>query len=83
MHGAASPAPIVNVANFRDDRLYPKIECAVTSILAKGTVVAPVDVLIVMGLLKPDDLEAWRRGNLLVDKIQKSWPTRPGSHAHD
>ena len=64
MHGAASPAPIVSVANFRDDRLYPKIERAVASILAKGKVVAPVDVLIVMGLLKPDDLEAWRRGRI-------------------
>jgi len=64
MHGAASPAPIVSVANFRDDRLYPKIERAVASILAKGKVVAPVDVLIVMGLLKPNDLEAWRRGRI-------------------
>ncbi len=64
MHGAASPAPIVSVANFRDDRLYPKIERTVASILAKGKVVAPVDVLIVMGLLKPDDLEAWRRGRI-------------------
>lgn len=64
MHGAASRAPTVSVANFRDDRLYPKIERAVASILAKGKVVAPVDVLIVMGLLKPDDLEAWRRGRI-------------------
>ena len=64
MHGAGPPAPIVSVANFRDDRLYPKIERAVASILAKGKVVAPVDVLIVMGLLKPDDLEAWRRGRI-------------------
>lgn len=64
MRGAASPAPIVSVANFRDDRLYPKIECAVASILAKGKVVAPVDVLIVMGLLKADDLDAWGRGHI-------------------
>lgn len=64
MHEADSRAPTVGVANFRDDRLYPKIERAVASILAKGKVVAPVEVLIVMGLLKPDDFEAWRRGRI-------------------
>ena len=29
MHRAASRAPSVSVANFREDRLYPKIERAV------------------------------------------------------
>ena len=34
------------------------------AILAKGKVITPVDVLISMGLLKPDDLEEWRRGRI-------------------
>ena len=35
-----------------------------TSILAKGKVVAPVDVLVDMGLLAPEKLEDWRRGRV-------------------
>ena len=64
MHGAACRAPTVSVSSFRDDPLYPRIERAVAAMLAKGKVVTPVDVLIGMGLLKPDDLEAWRRGRI-------------------
>ena len=64
MRGAASRAPTVSVAKFRDDRLYPKIKRVVAAIIEKGKVVTPVDVLTGMGLLKPDDLEAWRRGRI-------------------
>ena len=56
--------PTVSIASFRDDPLYPRVERAVAAILATGKVVTPVDVLIGMGLLKPDDLEAWRRGRI-------------------
>ena len=38
------------------------VERAVTRILAKGKVVAPVDVLVDRGLLAPKKLEDWRRG---------------------
>ena len=41
------------VATYRDDPLYPRIERAVTGILAQGKVVAPVDVLVDMCLLAP------------------------------
>ena len=34
------------------------------AILANGKVVAPVDVLVGMGLLAPDRLEHWRRGRI-------------------
>ena len=64
IHGKASGAPTVSIASFRDDPLYPRVERAVAAMLAKGKVVTPVDVLIGMGLLKPDDLEAWRRGRI-------------------
>jgi hypothetical protein len=55
----------VGVANFRTDPLYPRIERAVASILAKGgKVVAPVDVLVAMQLLTPENLVDWRRGRI-------------------
>lgn len=57
-------APTVSIATYRADPLYPRIERAVTAVLAKGKVVAPVDVLIGMDLLTPDQLEDWRRGQV-------------------
>jgi hypothetical protein len=60
----ARRASETTVATYRDDPLYPRIERAVTRILAKGKVVAPVDVLVDMGLLAPEKLEDWRRGRV-------------------
>ena len=57
-------APVVSIATYHADPLYPRIEHAVHAVLAKGNVVAPVDVLIGMNLLKPDQLEEWRRGQV-------------------
>jgi hypothetical protein len=54
----------VSVATYRDDALYPRIVRAVAAMLQHGTVVAPVDVLVGMGLLAPERLEAWRRGRV-------------------
>jgi hypothetical protein len=54
----------VSIATFHADPLYPKVERAVAAILKKGKVVAPVDVLVVMGLLAPGQLEDWRRGRI-------------------
>lgn len=56
--------PAVSVNTFRKDPLYPRIERSVAAVLQKGKVVAPVDVLIGMGLLTPDHLEDWRRGRV-------------------
>jgi hypothetical protein len=36
----------------------------VAAILEKGKVVTPVDVLVRMGLLTPENLEEWRRGRI-------------------
>lgn len=55
---------VVSVETYRDDPLYPRIVRAVTAILARGKVVAPVDVLVGMGLLDPTRLEAWRFGQV-------------------
>ena len=60
----ARRASTATVATYRDDPLYPRIERAVAGILAKGKVVAPVDVLIGMGLLAPEKLKDWRRGRV-------------------
>jgi hypothetical protein len=59
--GGAAP---VTVASFQLDPMYPRVERAVAAILAMGTVVAPVDVLVGMGLLAPEKLEDWRRGRV-------------------
>ena len=57
-------AATATVDSFRRDPMYPRIEHAVAAILAKGNVVAPVDVLVGMGLLEPEKLEDWRRGRI-------------------
>jgi len=64
MTGASFRTPGLRVASLRDDPLYPRIERAVAVILAKGNVVAPVDVLVGMNLLASEKLDAWRRGQV-------------------
>lgn len=54
----------VTLENYRDDKYYPRIVRAVEAILAKGDIVAPIDVFIHMDLLKKDDAEAWRFGRI-------------------
>ncbi len=54
----------VGVDGYRDDKLHPRIVRAVASILARGKVVAPVDVLVAMKLLEPARLEDWRFGRV-------------------
>jgi hypothetical protein len=64
MRKATSRPAQVSVTTYRDDPLYPRIVRAVAEILKTGKVVAPVDVLVGMGLLTPDHLEDWRRGRV-------------------
>ena len=52
----------VSVDRYRSDPMYRRIVGAVAAILERGKVVAPVDVLVGMGLLTRARLEAWRRG---------------------
>jgi hypothetical protein len=81
----------VSVDNYRDDKLYPRIVKATQSLLAKGKVVAPVDVLIRMGLLDPKRLEDWRLGRVpYLEKVIDCNLTRLSRllrilrfHAHD
>jgi hypothetical protein len=83
--------PKVSVDTFRDDKLYSRIERAVDQILAKGKVVAPVDVLVRMDLLESKRLEDWRRGRVAyLEKVIDCNLTRLSRllrilrfHAHD
>jgi hypothetical protein len=54
----------ITVSDFWSDPMFPRIERAVASILVNGKTVAPVDVLVRMGMLAPADLEAWRQGKV-------------------
>ena len=54
----------ISVATYRDDLLYPRTARAVEAILQRDRVVAPVDVLVSMGLLTREHLEDCRRGRV-------------------
>ena len=54
----------VAVDNYREDPLYPKVVRVVDALLKKGKAVAPVDVLVGMGLLEPKRVEEWRFGRV-------------------
>lgn len=79
----------VSLDTYRTDPLYPRI--VRVAILAGGKVVAPVDVLVGMGLLKPQHLEDWRRGRVpYLERIVNCNLTRLSRllrilrfHAHD
>ena len=64
MRKAAIQAPTVSVATYHEDPLYPRVTRAVDAILQHGQVVAPIDVLVAMGLLTREHLENWRRGRV-------------------
>lgn len=54
----------VTVESYRDDKYYPKVVRAVEAILARGDVVAPIEVFIHMELLSKADVESWRFGRV-------------------
>jgi len=61
---STTQARSANIATYRADPLYPRIGQVVNTLLAQSNVVTPVGVLIGMDLLKPDQLEQWRRGQV-------------------
>ncbi|MFQ5792457.1 MAG: hypothetical protein ACE5JI_18460 [Acidobacteriota bacterium] len=83
--------PTLSVDTFGDDPLYPRIARAAEQILARGKVVAPVDVLVGMNLLAPERVEDWRRGRVpYLEKVIHCNVTRLSRllrilrfHAHD
>ena len=83
--------PAVTASNYCSDVLYPRIERSVAAILKQGNVVAPVDVLMGMGLLTHDSLGDWRHRRVpYLEKIIDCNLTRLSRilrilrfHAHD
>jgi len=81
----------VTASTYRKDPLYPRVTRAVADILAKEKVVAPVDILIRMSLLTPEQLLDWRRGRVpYLERVINCNLTRLsrllrilGFHAHD
>jgi hypothetical protein len=51
--------PAVGVDTYREDPLYPRIARAVATIIERGKVVAPVDVLVAMGLSSTSRTGGW------------------------
>ena len=60
-HVASAP---INPANFKGDPLFPGIEEAVAKVLEAGSVVSPVEMLVRLGWLSPEDYVRWRSGLL-------------------
>jgi len=54
----------VTVTTYRKDKYYPRVVRAISKILSKSDVVAPVDVLIEMGSLSKNNQDAWRQGKV-------------------
>lgn len=82
---------VVSVDTYRDDKLYPRITQSVEKLLAKERFIAPVDVLVDIGLLDKKNLEDWRRGRVpYLEKVIDCNLTRLSRllrilrfHAHD
>lgn len=54
----------VSVDSFRSDPMFPRIERAVAALLAKGNMVAPIDVLVGLELVRSEHLDEWRLGQI-------------------
>ena len=84
-------SPSVGIDSYRADPLYPRVVRAVGVLLARGTGVAPVDVLVEMGVLEPKQLEDWRFGRVpYLERVLRGSLTRLSRllrilrfHAHD
>ena len=57
MTGTRGSTRKVAVDTFRDDPMFPRVERVVAELLHKGNVVAPVDVIIGLGLLRREHLD--------------------------
>jgi hypothetical protein len=51
-------------ANYKDDKLYPRVVKAVAELLADGKPVSSPEVFAKMGMLSEDHLKAWRGGKV-------------------
>jgi len=54
----------VTLKNYREDKYYTKLVCAVTALLGKSGVVRPIDVFREMGMLEQKNLVRWQNGQV-------------------
>jgi len=54
----------VTLNTYRKDKYYPRVVRAITNILLRSDVVAPVEVLLEMGNLNKKNFDAWRKGQV-------------------
>lgn len=54
----------VTLANYKKDSLYLRVVRAVEQTLKKNTFVSPVQVFVEMGMLKPEQVQDWRKGRI-------------------
>ena len=81
----------VTVSTYRKDKYYPRVVRAISKILSKSDVVAPVEVLIEMGNLSKKNHEAWRKGQIpYLERVFEGSLSKAnrilriiGFHAHD
>jgi hypothetical protein len=84
-------SPSVSIDSYRDDPVYPRVVRAVGVLLARGTVVAPVELLVEMGVLERKQLQDWRFGRVpYLERVVHGNLTRLSRllrilrlHAHD
>src|SRR4051812_44138363 len=57
-------AAMASLEKPRSDPLAPLVAEIVTEILKAGDVVAPIEVLVRLEIIEPEQVEAWRRGGL-------------------
>jgi hypothetical protein len=51
-------------ATYKSDSLFPRVERAVSGLLAQGRAVTAPDVFVAMGMLTPTGLAEWRLGRV-------------------
>lgn len=54
----------VTLNTYKEDKYYPRVVRAISRILEKSDVVAPVEVLMEMGNLSKQNHDAWRKGQV-------------------
>jgi len=81
----------INVDEYKNNPLYPRIVVATSECLEVSEFVAPVDVFVKLGYLSKDDLNKWRAGQIgYLENAIKCNLSKAGSilrilrfHAHD
>ena len=54
----------VTVANYKSDKLYPRVVRAVSELLKRNSPVSSPAVFVQMGMLSNEHVQAWRNGKV-------------------